>query len=258
MDLSSDNYIIQLVQKFSHLITSNKIQRTPLTPNVKLSKPLQPHKGDFPFREIIGACNYITCLLRIDLSFSTNYLARFMDKYDETHIEQLLIMLAYMRDNSRASIKYYDLNMHYRYFTINGRQLCMSPNCLYCFVDADFASYDLEQRRSTTGYIIFFNGGPISWKTMKQKRTAGSSTEAEYIALYEAVKETIWLKNILSEIILFEVPPVIIYEDNSSTIRASENLVEHSKLKHMEIDIHAIRDYISSNHIIMQKIVSVD
>ena len=93
---------------------------------------------------------------------------------------------------------------------------------------------------------------------MKQKRTAGSSTEAEYIALYEAVKECIWLKNILSEIDLFEVSPVVIYEDNSSTLRASENPVEHSKLKHMEINIHAIRDYISSSDIIMQKIVSID
>jgi hypothetical protein len=54
------------------------------------------------------------------------------------------------------------------------------------------------------------------------------------------------------------VPPVIVYEDNTSTIRASENPVEHSKLNHLEINYHSIRDYVQSEDIIMQSVYSIE
>jgi hypothetical protein len=212
----------------------------------------------FPYRPLIGSFNYLSCTLRADISFATNYLARFMENYDDTHISQVTKLLRYLKDNSHAAIHYCDLNTHKKYFLIKGQIYAMQPNRLYVFVDADWASSDLEQRRSTTGYLIFFNGGLISWKSCRQKRTAGSSTEAEYIALYEAVKEVIWIKHILEELNLFTISPVIVYEDNTSTIRASENPVEHSKLKHLEINYHSIRDYVQSKDIIMQSVYSIE
>lgn len=134
----------------------------------------------------------------------------------------------------------------------------MLPNQLYVFVDADYASMDLEHRRSTSGYLIFFNRGLISWRSCQQKRTAGSSTEVEYMTLYEAVKESIWIKTILQELNLFYCSPIIIYEDNTSTIRASLNPVEHSKLKHLEINFHSVRDYVNSKDIIIYHIDTYD
>ena len=195
-----------------------------------------------PYRQILGALNYLTCTIRIDISFPVNYLSRFMDNPGRPHWDQLLNTLAYVRDHPIASITYSDPS--YRSYTFKGQTHHMKPNHLYCFVDADFASSDIDERHSTTGYIIIFNGGIISWKSQKQKRVAGSSTEAEYIALYEACKECIWLLRILHELGFEHNEPIIVFEDNTSTIRASENSVEHSKLKHLEINYHAIREYI--------------
>ena len=53
---------------------------------------------------------------------------------------------------------------------------------------------DLDNRKSTTGYLFTFSGGAISWKSKLQKCVALSTTEAEYIAASEAGKEMIWIK----------------------------------------------------------------
>ena len=188
------------------------------------------------------------------MSFPTNLLARFMDGFDESHIVQCKKLLRYLYDHPKAEIHYCDLKIHQKYFIVNDKPYQMLPHQLYVFVDSDWASSDLEKRRSTSGYLIFFNGGLISWRTCLQKRTATSSTEAEYLALHEAIKEAIWIKHILEELSLFNVNPVIIFEDNNSTINASYNPVEHSKLKHLDIIYHSIRDFIQSHDIIIQYI----
>ena len=58
------------------------------------------------------------------------------------------------------------------------------------YFDSDYAG-DLDKRRSTTGYVFIFAGGPISWKSTLQSTVALSITEAEYMAITEVVKEAI-------------------------------------------------------------------
>ena len=59
------------------------------------------------------------------------------------------------------------------------------------YVDFDYAS-DLDKRRSTTRYIFIFVRGPINWKSIIQSTVTLMTTEAKYMAITEAVKETIW------------------------------------------------------------------
>ncbi|KAI3458810.1 hypothetical protein Pfo_015473, partial [Paulownia fortunei] len=67
----------------------------------------------------------------------------------------------------------------------------------YC--DSDYAG-DLDKRRSTTGYLFTFVKAPISWKSTLQSTVALSTTEAEYMAVTEAVKEVIWLQSLLEDL----------------------------------------------------------
>ncbi|XP_070014442.1 secreted RxLR effector protein 161-like [Nicotiana sylvestris] len=67
----------------------------------------------------------------------------------------------------------------------------------YC--DSDFAG-DLDKRRSTTGYVFTFARAPVSWKSTLQSTIGLSTTEAEYMAITEAVKEAIWLQWLLKEL----------------------------------------------------------
>jgi hypothetical protein len=130
----------------------------------------------------------------------------------------------------------------------------MEPNRLYCFVDADFASSDVDERLSVTGFVVFFNGGIISWRSSLQRRVSASTTEAEYRALHEACKECIWLTRILSEIGYKHASPIIVFEDNTSTIAATKNPVAHSKLKHLDTIYHQIRDFIRDGQVIVTHI----
>ena len=255
LKIDKNKYTKLVLEKFKHLLQNSNTQLTPIDPTVKLKKADQPlSDDDFPYRSLIGCFSYLAYTFRADISFPTNLLARFMDGFDETHIVQSKKLLRYLSDHSQAEIHYCDLNIHYKYFIVNDKPYRMLPQQLYVFVDSDWASSDLEKRRSTTGYLIFYNGGLISWRTCLQRRTATSSTEAEYLALHEAIKESIWIKHILEELSLFTVNPIIIFEDNNSTINASYNPVEHSKLKHLDIIYHSIRDFIQSHDIIMQYI----
>ena len=125
----------------------------------------------------------------------------------------------------------------------------MEPNTLYAYVDADFASTDLDNRKSVTGYCIYFNSGLISWRSGLQKTVSTSSSEAEYKALHEVSKEVIWLTNILKELGYHNGEPVIILEDNTNTIRLSENSVASSQLKHIDTVHHQIREFIQQGKI---------
>ena len=66
--------------------------------------------------------------------------------------------------------------------------------CLEALSENDFA-YDKETRISVYGYIVFFCGVPIAWKSKSMKSVVLSTTEAEYVAVSEVVKEIKFLIN---------------------------------------------------------------
>jgi hypothetical protein len=64
------------------------------------------------------------------------------------------------------------------------------------FVDSDYGK-DLDKGRSITGYVFKVMGNVVSWKARLQ---ALSSTETEYVALTEAVKEALWMKGFVADL----------------------------------------------------------
>jgi hypothetical protein len=254
LTLSRDDYSASLISQYGHLITHLPFTSTCLPEGITLSLSQCPHNdeektamADKPFRQILGKLNYYTCTLRADINFAVNYLARFMVNFCAEHWNSLLHLLAYLRDYPYAYISY--KNPFEIVYSIDGNTHHMEANRLYCFVDADFASSDIDSRRSVTGYIVFFNGGIISWKSSLQRRTSSSSTEAEYRALHDACRECVWLTRILDELGYAHTSPIIMFEDNTSTIAATQNPVAHSKLKHLETVYHQIRDFIADGKV---------
>jgi len=249
ISISKVDYSLKIVQRFHSFIQQIRFRSSPLDENVKLSKNDSPKSeiereamAQLPYRQIIGALNYLACSCRPDISFSVNYLARFMTDYGHAHWLQLLNVLAYVRDHPYSYLIYKQTPQ--KTFSMDNQNFVMLRDHIYCFVDADLASTDLDTRRSTSGYVIFFNDAPIAWKSVLQKTVSSSSTEAELKALHEAAKEVVWLSNLLVEIGEPHKGPIIIFEDNTSCMRATDNNVEHSKLKHIEIKYHQMREFI--------------
>jgi hypothetical protein len=67
----------------------------------------------------------------------------------------------------------------------------------YCDVDS---TNDLEDRRSTTGFVFMMRGGAISWSSKQQPTIVLSTTEAKYMASMQVTIETIWITNIMKEL----------------------------------------------------------
>ncbi|KAL1223770.1 Retrovirus-related Pol polyprotein from transposon TNT 1-94 [Cardamine amara subsp. amara] len=120
------------------------------------------------------------------------------------------------------------------------------------FCDSDFAG-DLDRSRSISGYVFTCGGTVISWKSSLQHVVALSTTEAEYMALVEAVKEAIWLKG-LAEEFGFKQDTVEIWCDSQSALSLAKNNVHHERTKHINRKLHFIRDIVASGEVKLSKI----
>ncbi|KAL2235826.1 UNVERIFIED_CONTAM: Retrovirus-related Pol polyprotein from transposon TNT 1-94 [Sesamum indicum] len=124
---------------------------------------------------------------------------------------------------------------------------------LFWFVDADFAASDYDKRRSTTGYVFTYGDTAVSWVSKLQKVVTLSTTEAEYVAVTEAVKELIWLQHFLGELGKPQAD-VILHSDSQSVIHLAKNPAFHSRTKHIEIKYHFIRQLLEKKALQLEKI----
>ena len=116
------------------------------------------------------------------------------------------------------------------------------------FADSDWGGSLGSDRKSTTGYLFqLYENCTICWNTKRQVSVAASSTEAEYMALFEAVKEALWLKSLATSININILKPIIIYEDNSGCISIANNPTSHKRSKHIDIKYHFSREQVEKN-----------
>jgi hypothetical protein len=139
-------------------------------------------------------------------------------------------------------------------------------NNLILYADADWGS-DLDTRRSTTGWVAFMNGGPISWRVKRQSTVATSTAEAELYALGDGIKEVQSLQKLLYEL-GYEQPQrrpgrggdiaepdsvknrgTVIFEDNVGCIHISQNDVFHNRTKHISIQYHFVLEAVANGDV---------
>ncbi|MED6118676.1 hypothetical protein PIB30_119149 [Stylosanthes scabra] len=128
---------------------------------------------------------------------------------------------------------------------------------IIAFADADWAS-DLDDWRSTFGYCVYLGTNLISWKCAKQSKVGRSSTEAEYRAIATAQTEIMSIQLLLKELQITEKVSPTIYCDNLSSCHLSANPIMHGKSKHLETDLHFIRDLVMKKHLFVVHLSAQD
>jgi len=128
---------------------------------------------------------------------------------------------------------------------------------LSAFSDADWAG-DVDDRRSTGGFAIFFGANLISWSARKQPTVSRSSTEAEYKAMANATVELIWLEQLLAELGIKLRRAPILWCDNLGATYLSANPVFHAKAKHIEIDFHFVQERVLKRQLQVRLISTKD
>jgi hypothetical protein len=126
------------------------------------------------------------------------------------------------------------------------------------FSDSDWASYK-QNRRSTTGCVVFFNGHCIYSETRLQKTVALHSVEAEYYALGETTKAVLFLLSLLNSLELFpKQDPVPINLDSSGAKALARGGGEFRARKHIDVRAHFIGKHEEDKIIALCKVPSAD
>ena len=107
----------------------------------------------------------------------------------------------------------------------------------YC--DADYAG-DMDDQKSTTGYMFKVGLGAVSWNSKRQQTTATSTVEAEYMATSHATKEVIWLRLLMADVGCAQREATMIMCDNQGSISLAKNPTHHSRTKHIDVQYHFI------------------
>ncbi|OMP11238.1 Reverse transcriptase, RNA-dependent DNA polymerase [Corchorus capsularis] len=172
--LSQSKYIADILSK------ANMSGAKKCTFPLSTSTTLTLHNGtaavdDNEFRKIIGSLQYLT-LTRPDICYAVNKLSQFMHKPTTLHLQALKRVLRYLKGT-----------IQHGFF--------ISPTAkptITVYTDSDWAG-NIDNRKSTSAYIIYYGKTPISWCSKKQKTVARSSTEAEYRAIAMSVSELTWI-----------------------------------------------------------------
>jgi hypothetical protein len=211
---------------------------TPVEPGTKLIKKQRPSNEELrlPYRELLGSLTYLSTTTRHDISFAVSHLGQFNNCYGEEHWTAAKRVLRYLKGTV-------DLGLVY--------EPDFEP--LTGFVDVDWGSCT-EDWRSFNGYIFLLNGGPVSWDSRKQRTVALSTTEAEYMALSEGVKEAIYLQRLLQELGADEMIGSVVFCDNKGSLRLAENHTFHARSKHIDIRHHFARDVLRTKKVTLEHV----
>jgi hypothetical protein len=222
-------YASEILKRFDMIDCNHAI--TPSEPRLQLSKCEDEDNVDSTkFRSLIGSLRYL-CNTRPDLVYSVGIVSRFMDKPKVSHLAAVKRILRYVKGTVDYGILFPSCDVGKKYKLIG-------------YTDASWCS-DVDDRRSTAGYIFFINNAPISWCSKKEQVVALSSCEAEYIAASMCATQATWLKTLIEEVTSVDSEAVTIKVDNVSAINLAKNPISHGRSKHIELRYHYLRDQVA-------------
>ncbi|GJZ89763.1 hypothetical protein Tco_0661690 [Tanacetum coccineum] len=207
-------------------MSSCKPVPTPLAPHFKLSSHECPKSEEdkedmsrVPYSSVVGSLMYAMVCTRLDLSHAVSVVSRYMHNPGKMHWEAVKCILRYLKGTSNIGLSF--------------EKRRASPNGVVGYVDSDYEG-DLDARKPLSSYIFSHCGSTISWYSSLQAITALSTTEAQYISSTEGVKEAIWLRGMVNELVLPQ-KVLVVYCDNRSAVHLTKNNKFHSKTKHIEL-----------------------
>lgn len=186
---------------------------------------------------------YAMLCTRPDLCVALNFLSKYQNKNNKELWQSLKRILRYIKGTI-------ELKLIYKKNEYN--------ELIIGYVDADWGSNETD-RKSVTGFVFkLFENCTITWNSKRQNSVAASSTEAEYMAAFEAVKEALWLQSLLAGINIIISGPIILFEDNKSCIAIANNPTIHKRSKHINIKYHFTREQVQNSLICFKYLSTVD
>ncbi|XP_042958165.1 secreted RxLR effector protein 161-like [Carya illinoinensis] len=185
------------------------------------------------YKSRIGSLLYITTS-RPNITFSVGVCARFQAKPKQSHLTAV-----------KRILKYLSATVDYGIWYSRDSNLSMAG-----YFDANWAS-NVDDRKSTTSGYFYVGSKLVAWMSKKQNSISLSTVEAEYIAAGSCCTQLLWMKKMFEDY-GFSQDAMTIHWDNTSANSISNNPVQHSRTKHIDIRHHFIRDLVET------KVVSLE
>jgi Reverse transcriptase (RNA-dependent DNA polymerase) len=239
-----DRVVEQFRQSDAHSV------EVPMVPGLQLRRPDKslPTPPDIvawaertPYRSLVGSLMYIAIGTRPDIAYAVGRLASFLDCYRPEHWEAAIRVLRYLKGSRSLSL------------TLGG------SNSIHLtgYSDSDYANCP-DTSRSISGYCFSLGSGMISWGSRKQRTVADSSCYAEYMALHDASHEAVFLRELLDGLQLLPPHPTPIHCDNNAASILSEDHVWHSRMKHIRVKYHYVRELVTDEELTITRVRSAD
>jgi hypothetical protein len=213
-----------------------------------LSSP--PREHTWNYRAVIGMLTYLSASTRPDIAFSVHQCARFSVNPRRVHEVAVRRIVRYLKGTQ------------YKGFILRP----LTARTLDCYVDADFAglwtpgnSQSPSSVKSRTGYIITFASCPVLWSSKLQTEVALSTTEAEYIAMSQATRDLIPLRDLLVEfsratklIVGNTITHSTIFKHNKGCVELANAPKLRPRTKHIGLKYHHFRSHVARGDIKIQ------
>ena len=230
--IQTTNAIFICQRKYAHEVLERFGMRdcnpvtNPMVPGCKLSKDGngEANVDTTDYKKLVGSLLYLTAT-RPDLMFAVGMISRYIENPTELHLQSAKRILRYLRGTLNLGICYKK----------------GGTGSLIAYADSDYAG-DVDDRRSTSGYVFMLGTGAVSWSSKKQPVVTLSTTEAEFIAAASCACQGVWMRRILEKLGHEQISSTTIYCDNNSTIKLSRNPVLHGRSKHIDVRFHFLRE----------------
>ncbi|KAL4564754.1 hypothetical protein LXL04_028825 [Taraxacum kok-saghyz] len=183
------------------------------------------------YRSLAGALQYLT-FTRPDIAYAVQQFCLYMHDPHEPHFLALKCILRYIQGTLHHGL-------HFRPSQVDR---------LVSYSDADWAGCP-QTRRSTSGFCVYLGDNLVSWSSKRQHVISRSSAEAEYRGVANVVAEAAWLRNMLLELSCPLSRTTVVFCDNVSAMYLASNPVQHQRTKHVEIDLHFVRERVAIGHV---------
>ena len=252
--MDQGSYVTQVLKRFN--MCDAKPTLTPFDSGTQLTSDQCPKTDDerhemanVPYAAAVGCLIHLSTWTRPDIAYQVGVLSRFMANPGRSHWKALQHVLRYLNGTRSHGLS----------FTRSGtdRQSVEDDMTLRGFVDASWAN-DVDERRSTSGYVMMLANGPVAWSSKRQAITAASTAEAEYIAASVAVREVVYLRQLLAELGFPQESATVLHEDNQPCIHLANNPATSSRTKHIDIRYHIVRERVSSGEVELRYIPTRD
>ena len=237
--LTQQKYITDLLAR-NNLLDANPVS-TPMASNCHLQLTSgTPLDDGCEYRTLVGSLQYLH-FTRPDVAFAVNKLSQFMHRPTDEHWIAAKRVLRYLSGTRNQGI----------FLRRNN-----TPN-LHAFSDSDWSD-NRDDYTSTRAYIVYLGSHPMVWSSKKQKTVARSSTEAEYRSVADTAAEVCWVSYLMSELGITSSSQPVIFCDNVGATYLAANPVFHSRMKHVALDYHFVRQMVQSKFLRVTHVSSKD